>query len=62
MDLPIVKRVGFGVAVANATEELKNTADYVTKKTGGKGAVREVIEHILKTKGDWNNLLKKYTA
>lgn len=54
-DLNIVKRVGFGVAVANAVPEIKRAADYVTKKRGGEGAVREVIELILKTQKKWKS-------
>lgn len=57
-DLAVLKRVGFAVAVANANAEVKKKADYVTKKCGGAGAVREVIELILKTQGHWERILK----
>ncbi|HNV24292.1 MAG TPA: HAD-IIIA family hydrolase [Candidatus Omnitrophota bacterium] len=57
-DICILKRVGFSVAVANAATEVKENADYVTKKTGGNGAVREVIELILKTQGQWKGLIQ----
>jgi len=60
MDLPLVKRAGFGVAVSNAVEELKRQADYVTSVPGGGGAVREVIEYILKNTGKWEALLGRY--
>jgi len=60
LDLPIVRRAGFGVAVANAVDELKNAAHYVTSRTGGKGAVREVIEYILKNTGQWDALMERY--
>jgi 3-deoxy-D-manno-octulosonate 8-phosphate phosphatase (KDO 8-P phosphatase) len=60
IDLPIVRRAGFGVAVANAVDELKNAAHYVTSRTGGKGAVREVIEYILKNTGQWDALMERY--
>ncbi len=53
LDLPILKRVGFSVAVANARDEVKAICDYVTVAEGGKGAVREVIDRILK----WQNKL-----
>lgn len=59
-DLPAIMFVGFGVAVANAADEVKENADYVTTKTGGTGAVREVIEYILKKSGTWQQLLQKY--
>ena len=59
-DLPAIRYVGFGVAVANAVEEVKKYADYVTDKPGGAGAVREVIEHILKSNGKWQDLTQRY--
>ena len=59
-DLPVIRYVGFGVAVANAVDEVKRHADYVTARAGGSGAVREVIEHILKNTGRWQELLKRY--
>ena len=57
-DLPVLKRVGFAVAVANASGEVKQNADYVTKKRGGAGAVREVIEMILKGQGKWKKIVQ----
>jgi 3-deoxy-D-manno-octulosonate 8-phosphate phosphatase (KDO 8-P phosphatase) len=52
-DISIIKRVGIGVAVANAAQEVKDAAGCVTKNAGGNGAVREVIEMILKAQGLW---------
>jgi len=46
VDLPVMKRVGFPVAVANAEEEVKKVALYTTMREGGKGAVREVADLI----------------
>jgi 3-deoxy-D-manno-octulosonate 8-phosphate phosphatase (KDO 8-P phosphatase) len=60
LDIPIVKRAGFGVAVANAVDELKYYAHYVTSRSGGRGAVREVIEYILKNTGQWDALMERY--
>jgi 3-deoxy-D-manno-octulosonate 8-phosphate phosphatase (KDO 8-P phosphatase) len=60
LDLPVIKYVGFGAAVANAVDEVKDTADYITTRHGGDGAVREVIEYILKNSGKWQQLMKKY--
>ena len=57
-DLAVLKRVGFAVTVPNAVAEVKKIAHYITKKSGGHGAVREVIELILKTQGKWKILLK----
>jgi 3-deoxy-D-manno-octulosonate 8-phosphate phosphatase (KDO 8-P phosphatase) len=59
-DLPVIRYVGFGAAVANAVAEVKQYADYVTTRPGGKGAVREVIEYILKETGRWPELMKRY--
>ncbi|MEJ5259057.1 MAG: HAD-IIIA family hydrolase [Anaerohalosphaeraceae bacterium] len=60
MDLPILRRVGFAAAVANAPKEVRQYADYVTACEGGKGAVAEVIEYLLRTTGRWDDLLKPY--
>ena len=59
-DMPVIRYVGFGVAVANAVDEVKQCADYVTTRPGGSGAVREVIEYILKNSGMWQELMKRY--
>jgi len=60
LDIPIVKRAGFGIAVANAVDELKSCAHYITSNTGGNGAVREVVEYILKNTGQWTALMERY--
>jgi len=60
MDIPLVRRVGFGVAVASAVDELKEYADFITQQNGGDGAVAEVIEHLLKKKMKWNELMERY--
>lgn len=59
-DLPAVRAVGFGVAVADGCAELRQAARYVTKLPGGCGAVREVIELILKSQSRWENLIQAY--
>lgn len=60
VDIPFMKRVGFAVAVADAAEEVKKIADYITKKSGGRGAVREVCEMILKIQGKWHEVASRY--
>jgi 3-deoxy-D-manno-octulosonate 8-phosphate phosphatase (KDO 8-P phosphatase) len=52
-DLPVMQRVGLAVAVANAVPEVLRAAHFVTKRSGGEGAVREVIELIVKAQGKW---------
>lgn len=59
-DFPLMKRCGFSIAVKNARPELKERAHYVTSVEGGQGAVREVVELILKSQGLWEKVLKKY--
>jgi YrbI family 3-deoxy-D-manno-octulosonate 8-phosphate phosphatase len=59
-DLPLVRECGLGVAAADAVDELKEAADYVTKTPGGKGCVREVVELILRNSGKWDGILARY--
>lgn len=61
-DLPVIQCAGFSAAVANAVDEIKSSADYVTKRKGGNGAVREIIEYILKNTGRWDAIVKKYNS
>ena len=60
LDLPVVVRAGLGVSVPNPVDDLKAQADMVTKRNGGDGAVREVIEYILKSTGRWQALMERY--
>jgi 3-deoxy-D-manno-octulosonate 8-phosphate phosphatase (KDO 8-P phosphatase) len=60
MDIPLIRRAGFGAAVANAAEELKAYADYVTCRQGGEGAVAELIEYLLKQTGRWDTAMERY--
>ena len=59
-DLPVIRQVGLGVAVADAAEEVRTAAHHVTKLPGGQGAVRELIEFLLKSKLRWDDLIRKY--
>lgn len=59
-DLPVLNRVGLAVTVPNAVEEAKKAADYVTRNPGGQGAVREVIELIMKAQGTWKKALATF--
>ena len=61
-DLMVMRRVGLSVAVANAAPEVRRAADYRTKAPGGKGAAREVVELILKSKGVWEEMIDKARA
>jgi 3-deoxy-D-manno-octulosonate 8-phosphate phosphatase (KDO 8-P phosphatase) len=59
-DLPLLRRVGLPIAVANAVDEVKQVATVVTRAAGGQGAVREVAEVLLKARGEWDQLLETY--
>jgi 2-dehydro-3-deoxyphosphooctonate aldolase (KDO 8-P synthase) len=60
VDIPLLRRVGVGFAVADAPEEVRMAADYVTTRRGGRGAAREMVEVILKAQGKWDSALARY--
>lgn len=60
VDIPVMRRVGFPVAVANAVDEVKEAAAWVTARAGGDGAAREVIEFVLKARGLWARVTERY--
>ena len=60
MELPMLRRAGLAVAVPAAVEEVKRISHYVTRRPGGRGAVREVVDIILKAKGLWDQVLQRY--
>ena len=62
VDIPLMRRCALAVAVADATEETRAAAHYVTRLPGGFGAVREVCELILKAQGRWGELMERYFA
>ena len=59
-DLAVMSRVGLACAVGNAVPEVKETAHYVARREGGRGAVREIIELILKSQGKWDQIVEQY--
>lgn len=58
-DIPVIEAVGLGVAVSNATELTKASADYVTHNAGGEGAVREIVEIVLQSQKLYEKAVKK---
>ncbi|MDB6121049.1 MAG: phenylphosphate carboxylase subunit delta [Pedosphaera sp.] len=62
VDLGVLRRVGVAATVADAITEAKAAAHYVTELSGGHGAVREVIELILKAQGRWDRLVAEHSA
>jgi len=61
-DLPVLRRVGFSAAPADATPEVRGRVHWVSERRGGHGAVRELIEHILRTQGAWDTAVESYLA
>ena len=59
-DIVVMRRVGLAIATANARDEVKRAAHYVTAAPGGRGAIREVAELLLRAHGRWADILKKY--
>jgi 3-deoxy-D-manno-octulosonate 8-phosphate phosphatase (KDO 8-P phosphatase) len=60
VDIPVLRRVGFAIAVADSVPEVLKIADYVTVREGGRGAVREVCELILKGQERWTEVAARY--
>lgn len=60
VDLPVLKKSGFSVAVADASPHVIPHVDFVTKKRGGRGAVREITDLILERKGLWDKVTERY--
>jgi 3-deoxy-D-manno-octulosonate 8-phosphate phosphatase (KDO 8-P phosphatase) len=61
VDIPVMKKCGFSVTVSDAEEEVKAHASMITKRGGGKGAVREVCDLLLIAKGIWRDIIDEYT-
>lgn len=60
VDLPILRRVGFSATVADAVPEVLPLVDYVSSRPGGRGAVREICDLLLKASGQWETLTERY--
>ncbi|MBU0639865.1 MAG: HAD-IIIA family hydrolase [Planctomycetes bacterium] len=60
LDLPVLMRCGYPIAVANAVAEVKAVARFVTQRSGGQGAVREAVEHLLHETGQWREIVDHY--
>jgi len=60
VDLPVMRRVGFAVTVADAVEDVQPFADFVTIRDGGRGVVREVCDFLLKESGRWAAVANRY--
>lgn len=60
IDLPAMLLCGYPIAVADAVDEVRAEAEFVTQKPGGHGAVREAVEHLLKLQGKWDEVVERY--
>ena len=60
VDLPVMRQVGFAATVADAMDEVKAAAHMVTRRAGGRGAVREICDHLLKESGHWTAVTRRY--
>ena len=59
-DLAVIARCGVGIAVADAAAEVRGAAAVVTSLPGGRGAVREAIERLLKARGSWDGIVTRF--
>lgn len=59
-DIPLMRQSGLAIAVADAVLETREHAHYITQARGGHGAVREVVQLILKSQGRWDDLVRRY--
>ena len=62
IDLPVLRRVAFSAAVADAVSEVLGRVDFVSQRPGGRGAARELAELILKVQGKWDEVMKPYLS
>ncbi len=62
IDLPVMRHCGLAVAVANAREEVKDEAHFITDHAGGDGALRDAVEYILKAQGKWERVVENYIS
>lgn len=60
IDLPVMRNCGLAIAVANAREEVKDEAHFITDHNGGDGALRDAVEYILKAQGIWEEVVGEY--
>jgi 3-deoxy-D-manno-octulosonate 8-phosphate phosphatase (KDO 8-P phosphatase) len=62
VDLPALRAAGFSAAPADARREVREAVDYVSAAGGGRGAVRDVCEELLRRMGRWEEILRSYHA
>ena len=60
VDIPLLRQVGFAAAVSDAEEYVLSEADFVSSRRGGHGAVREIVEFVLRSCGAWESVSGKY--
>jgi len=60
IDVPAMRAVGFAVAPSDATPEARDAAHYVTERAGGRGAVRELVDLVLRANGKWDDVTRRF--
>jgi 3-deoxy-D-manno-octulosonate 8-phosphate phosphatase (KDO 8-P phosphatase) len=60
LDLPVLKRVGLSACPADAVADVRERVDFVSPSAGGRGAVRDFVEFVLRGRGDWDRVLQGY--
>ncbi len=60
VDIAVLNRVGLAVVPGDGTDDTKKSADYVTRAPGGNGAIREIVEMILKAQNKWKQVIAEY--
>lgn len=62
LDIPLMRRCGYSIAVANALPLVKRSARYVTRRRGGQGAIAEAVERLMRLNGTWSDAVRKWTS
>ncbi len=62
LDLPVLTRVGLSASPADGAAEVRDRVDWVSPSPGGRGAVREMIELVLRAQGRWDDLVREYST
>ena len=60
IDLPVLRRVGFSACPADAVKEVRDRVDWVSPSPGGRGAVRDLVEFVLRARGAWEPVVRSY--
>lgn len=62
LDLPVLLRVGLSASPADGVPEVRQRVDFISPSAGGRGAARDLIEFVLKARGDWDAIVERYVS